>query len=326
MAKSYVYSTTDPTAPPIRGSESQWSIWYSQAQTAYNAWQPRWGANTANALCTGILSSLASLAGAIVPSKVYDYYRQQEQLYIENAAEEARRIKLKGDIELRNLEIAHTLNQGKQELAAAGSGTNMVTNVSGSALDMLVQNHKYNMMDERTSSLETLWEVSNAKRAGYIQALQVAGQAMQTAYTARNRLLSALGALIKNTAIPLLKDQQSYITQAGNLQMQTDKTNQGWNQFLEKYGEQALSLLGNVMGASSDADNLSISGSAVESSSSAQQETGITSYLMSEQGIPFADPVTGINVHNSDGISLPLIQVNVDGSVRTDYSPLKIND
>lgn len=324
MAKSYVYSSVDPTAPPIRGPESTASIWWGNVQNAYNAWQPKWGANTANALVTGILSSLATLAGALVPSRVYDLYKEQEQLYIQNADEEARRIKIKGDIELRNLEIAHALSQGKNELAAAASGTNMVTNISGSSLDLLVQNYKYNAMDERTSSLETLWEIDNAKRRGYINALQVAGQAMNMAYSARSKSLAALGALIKNTAIPLLKDQQTYISQYGNAEMVSDTATGNWNQFQKIYET------GGLTGTSASILNInsgssSVSGAAVQSSSAAEQQVGITSFLMSEQGIPFADPVTGINVHNSDGVSLPLIQLNLDGSVRDTYDPLKIN-
>lgn len=300
--------------------------WLSNVQNAYNSWYPNWGANTANALCTGILSALGTLGGAIVPKRVYALYEEQERLYIQNANEEARRLKIKGDIELRNLEVAHALNQGKQELAVAASGTNMVTNVSGSALDLLVQNQRFNVLDERASSLETLWEVSNARRQGYINALQTAGQAMQTAYTARNRSLSALGALIKNTAIPLLRDQQQYLSQAGNYAMNEAINQSNWDRYYDKYGTQQYSLLGQIVQATTpDVNALSLQGGAVQSSSSAQQENGITSFLMSEQGIPFADPISGINVHNSDGVSLPLIQLNLDGSVRDDYSPLKIN-
>lgn len=324
MAKSYVYSSTDPSAPPIRGPESALSIGWGMAQNAYNAWQPKWGANTANALVTGILSSLATLSGALVPSRVYELYKEQEQLYIQNADEEARRIRIKGDIELRNLEVAHAISQGKNELAAAASGTNMVTSLSGSSLDLLVQNYKYNTLDERTSSLETLWEIDNAKRQGYINAIQVAGQAMNMAYSARSKSLAALGALIKNTAIPLLKDQQTYITQNANAEMVSNAKTKDWSQFYKKYNDITPGTSASILNLNINPDPAT-TGAAVQSSSSAEQQNGITSFLMSEQGIPFADPVTGINVHNGDGVSLPLIQLNLDGSVRNDYNPLKIN-
>lgn len=146
-------------------------------------------ADALNAGITGVFAALGTLAGAMSSSKIMKYYEQQERAYIQNAEEQARRIQLKGDITLRNLRIKNTIDQGKQELAAAAGGGRL----SGSNLDMLVQDYKVHVMDERTSSLQTLWEVENTRRAGYIQAINVAGQAMAQAYKGRSQAIAGLG-------------------------------------------------------------------------------------------------------------------------------------
>lgn len=146
-------------------------------------------ADALNAGITGVFAALGTLAGAMSSSKIMKYYEQQERAYIQNAEEQARRIQLKGDITLRNLRIKNTIDQGKQELAAAAGGGRL----SGSNLDMLVQGYKVHVMDERTSSLQTLWEVENTKREGYIKAINVAGQAMAQAYKGRSQAIAGLG-------------------------------------------------------------------------------------------------------------------------------------
>lgn len=316
MASNLVYSSVDPNAPEIRGYANTTPGFFEATRDNFNAWYPKWGANTINAAVTGVFSALSTIAGTLSANKIYKLYEQQEQLYIENAAEEARRLKLKGDIELRNLEIQHAVAQGTQEMTVAAMGGNL----SGSALDMLTQNYKYDVMDERTSSLNTLWEVSNAKQAGYINAIQTAGQAMTLAYGNRNKALAGLGSLIKGMALPLLRDQQQYLDQDARFKIQSDNTTKAFDVLNWYYGEDNLNVSGSVAGLTYDTTG------ALEASSSGQKEVGITSYLMTEQGIPFADPVTGINVHNGSGEPLPLIQLNLDGSVRTDYSPLDINN
>ena len=147
------------------------------------------GANAINAGITGIFTALGTVSDAMSSARIMKYYEQQERAYIQNAEEQARRIQLKGDITLRNLRIKNTIDQGKQELAAAaGRGR-----LSGSNLDMLVQDYKVAVMDERTSSLQTLWEVENTKREGYIKAINVAGQAMAQAYKGRGQAIAGLG-------------------------------------------------------------------------------------------------------------------------------------
>lgn len=312
MAKGTVYSSVDPNAPGLRGYETISSGGFSNA---FNSWYPRWGANSINAAITGVFSALSNIVGVFSANKVFDLYEDQEKLYIAQANEEARRIQLKGDVELRNLSIKHAVQQGTQEMTAAATGGNL----SGSTLDMLTQNYKYDVMDERTSSINTLWEVDNAKRAGYIKAIQTAGQAMQLAYGNRARAIAGIGTGLSTAVGALLKDQQQYRHQDALFQIESDRTTKILERIDSHYGTTGAGLSGSIT-------NFNYStGGALESSSSNDVQTGITSFLMDENGIPFADPVTGINVHNDSGVSLPLIQLNTDGSVRTDYSPLKIN-
>lgn len=264
MAKGYVYSYVDPTADPIRG--------YETINTSSYAWG---SPNIINASVTGLLSGLATIFSAWVPGRVYDYYEQQERLAIENAAEQARRIRIKGDIELRNLEIDNAIMQGKNELAAAASGTNVVTNVSGSMLDMLVQNKRYAALDERTVALETLWAESNAKREGYVNAINVAGQAMTTAYKQRSGMLKALTATVKGFATDLLADKRS------------DREIQYYSNLANRDHTMRMGLILNTYGTTID-PTLGYSGS----SSGIQQKTaseGISSGFGT-------DPNTGINM------------------------------
>lgn len=284
----------------------------SGAMGAYNAWLPNAGANTANAAVTGLFSALSTLSGALSSNNVYKLYQQQEQLYIQNANEQARRIQLKGDIALRNLEILHATQQGKNELGAAIGGGRL----SGSTLDVLVQNHKYNTMDERTSSLQTLWEVDNAKRQGYINAINVAGQAMTLAYKNRANSLAALSSFIRGMSQGLLADKRQAIEDQTGRDL-LDLSAKYKNLYLQNYYGNKDMVLGEIVGG----------GGAVDSYSSGEQETGITSFLMDKSGIPYADPVTGINVHsNNTTTAFPLIQLNEDGSLKTDYDILKINN
>lgn len=164
-------------------------------------------ADALNAGVTGLFSALGTISSGITTGRLMKYYEQQEKLYLQNADEQARRIQLKGDIALRNLQIKHELNQGKQELAAAAGGGRL----SGSNLDMLVQDYKVAVMDERTSSLQTLWEVENTKRAGYLQSISMAGQAMAQAYKNRGQALAGLGKGLAAAVKDLSADAKSNI-------------------------------------------------------------------------------------------------------------------
>ena len=192
-----------------------------------------WGVNTANAAISGAFSALGTISSARAASNVYSYFKKQENEYIQNAIEQSRRTQLKGDIALRNLRIKHLTMQGQNELAVASAGGNM----SGSFLDKLVQNHKYNTMDERTSSIQTLWDVSNAKRAGYARAISAAGHAMSTAYTQRNNALAGLTSFAKTMTAGILADKRAE-QQLDYLQKMSNLTNQyNWDATVAKYGD-----------------------------------------------------------------------------------------
>lgn len=167
------------------------------------------GPNILNASITGLFSALGTLGATLSTRKLMNYYKRQEGLYIENANEQARRIQLKGDIALRNLQIRHAMSQGKSELAVAAGGGNL----SGSNLDKLVNNYKYDAMDERTSSIQTLWEKSNVQRDGYIRSIQMASQAQTLAYKNRTNALAALGKYMSTSISALLKDKQFAMAQ-----------------------------------------------------------------------------------------------------------------
>lgn len=271
MADNYVYSLVDQNAPALRGYDT-------------NAWAPNWGANVINASVTGIFSALASIAGTLSANKVYRYYEQQEQLYIQNAAEQARRIQLKGDIELRNLEIAHKLEQGRNIVGVAGAGGNL----SGSYLDMLTTNYKYNVMDERTSSLSTLWEVDNAKRAGYISAIETAGQAMNLAYKNRASALQGLTSFAQSMSSALLKDKRQDIENSARFQITNKTLDYLWRtQVLDRYGANSVSTSTKIEPATTSTD-----APILRSSSNSGIAEGLRlNTLMS--GYPMPDAVSG---------------------------------
>ena len=182
----------------------------SSAGGAINSWTAAMDTpNLINAGVTGILTGLASLGTAFSASKMFKLYEQQEKLAIQNSEEQARRLQIKGDILLANMQAKHAITQGKNELAVAGSGAGAI---SGSFLDKLTSNYKYDIRDERTQSLETLWSVSNARREGLVQALGIAGNAMQQAIKNRNNAITGMFSGLKAMAGSLLADKRQYDT------------------------------------------------------------------------------------------------------------------
>lgn len=161
--------------------------------------------NMINAGVTMFLSGISSLGQTLSMGKMYEYYKKQEDLYLEAAAEQARRIQIRGNILLANLRTKHAITEGKNELAVAGAGAG---SISGSFLDKLVSNRKYNTREEFAQGLETTWAVDNAKRQGYIQALDIAGKAAQTAYNARTNAILGLVKGLQNASSSLLEDKR----------------------------------------------------------------------------------------------------------------------
>jgi hypothetical protein len=161
--------------------------------------------NMINAGVTMFLSGISSLGQTLSMGKMYEYYKRQEDLYLEAAAEQARRIQIRGNILLANLRTKHAITEGKNELAVAGAGAG---SISGSFLDKLVTNRKYNTREEYVQGLETTWAVDNAKRQGYIQALDIAGKAAQTAYNTRTNAILGLVKGLQNASSSLLEDKR----------------------------------------------------------------------------------------------------------------------
>lgn len=159
--------------------------------------------NIANACVTGVLGIIGMIGTVSASSKMQDIYRKQEAAYIDNAMQQARRLQLKGDIELRNLRYQHAISQGQDELAVAAGAHG---NLSGSFLDKLVANRKYDDVDERTQSLGTLWSVTEAKRQGYINAMSTAGYAEMAALNARSNIFNTSINSITRAAKSLMDD------------------------------------------------------------------------------------------------------------------------
>ena len=199
---------------------------------SYAAWKGVWGTNTINASVTGILSSLASVGSVLSTKGIYDYYKQQESLYIQDAEEQARRIKLKGALELRNLKVKNAQARGRNELAVAAAGGRL----SGSALDVLTTNNKYNVMDEHTVSLQTLWDASEAKRRGYQGAMGVASKAMATASEQTKESIRGFTSFIKGMSASLLEDSRQYASDKARMHQAYALQGAKMDQLLKIYG------------------------------------------------------------------------------------------
>lgn len=265
--------------------------WWDESGSAkFNMWNQKWGANTANALVTGALSALGSIAQTRSSSKIYDYFKQQEQYQIQNANEQARRLQLKGDIALRNLYVKHVTQQGKNELAVAAAGGQM----SGSFLDSLVQNQRYNVMDERTSSIETLWAVDNARRAGYVQALSTAGAAMDYAYKQKSNAWNSLSTFVRGVSSGLLADARQ------------NRQNQAQLNMLLQDMRGKFDMFDLIYGADVDINDKNTTLQIVNTDQSITTGGGIASELVAE---PFSN-------------SGSLIDLNLDGWKNTNPLPV----
>lgn len=170
-------------------------VW-NTARDRYLGWQSSWGGvgNTNNALISGALSAIGVLSDTFTARRALNLYEQQEKAYIQNAEEQAKRMRLKGEIALRNLYVEHTKMQGTNELAVAAAGAG---GYSGSFLDKLVENKKYNEMDERTQKLQTLFDIDNIRRQGYVQAISTAGSAAAYANKMRSNSWNALSSMLR---------------------------------------------------------------------------------------------------------------------------------
>lgn len=215
----------------------------SSAPTVLGSVSPMTGAMSG---ITGILGGIQSLWSAISARKVYALYKEQEKRLIETAMKQAERTELKGRIELRNLKVAQAAKRGKNIVGVAGAGGNL----SGSFLDLATTNYKYNMQDQRTVSLNTLWETSEIKRSGYIKAYEVAGQQAGMAY---NKASEAIQQVSKNLGLigKMVADDYKAAVQTYNQEQQIKRQYEYNRAYLV---EQAGSLLPTNLQLHDDSD------------------------------------------------------------------------
>lgn len=156
------------------------------------------GPSWINAGVTVALSGIGSLMGVLSAQSLYRMYRENAELAVENAQIQASRLEVRGKIALANLNAQHAITEGQNELGAAASGAGAL---SGSLLDKLMANKKYNSREEYAQTLENIWAVSNAKREGYIQAYNTASQALAKAREqGANAWLGLVNGLVKATS------------------------------------------------------------------------------------------------------------------------------
>ena len=117
------------------------------------------------------LTTLSGLLSTPVNETEYELYRKQAQEYISNARENAKLIRQKGEIDLRNLVYKNKLERGEDIATIGARGGNM----SGSNLDVVLQKEKVRRMNEAVvqgdSITRSLMEMSN----GYTKAASVYG-------------------------------------------------------------------------------------------------------------------------------------------------------
>lgn len=138
----------------------------------------------------GNLVTAQSLLSSVSSSVTYDLYKQQEQQYIQNALVMAKRQKAAGEVELRNLEYTHTQQLGKAINTVAGAGGNL----SGSALDVIMQKKRFAIMDESMVQINVSNAAHEVVREGFLNAANVAMQAKARAEADR---FSAVGSMLR---------------------------------------------------------------------------------------------------------------------------------
>lgn len=117
------------------------------------------------------LTTLSGLLSTPVNETEYELYRKQAQEYVSNARENAKLIRQKGEIDLRNLRYKNKLERGEDIATVGARGGKM----SGSNLDVVLQKEKVRKMNEAVvegdSITRSLIEMTN----GYRRAASVYG-------------------------------------------------------------------------------------------------------------------------------------------------------
>ena len=122
-----------------------------------------WNSGTWNVL-PAVLTTWSNLIGTRSHKSEYELYKEQARNYIDTARSNAELIRSKGEIALRNLVYKDKLERGRDVATLGAAGGNL----SGSALDVLVQKEKVRKMDEQTLkanySNQAMMEIVNGYR------------------------------------------------------------------------------------------------------------------------------------------------------------------
>lgn len=137
---------------------------------------------------SALFATAKNLYANFVPEEAYEIYKKQELEIMNTALANAESVKAQGEVELRNLRYKHDMAMGADIIKVSGSGGNM----SGSFLDALIQQRKYQMMDEKTVATNTINQASAIIQEGYRNAANVAIQAQTTAQKQKNGVFGAL--------------------------------------------------------------------------------------------------------------------------------------
>lgn len=170
---------------------------------------------------SGLFATLKNLYANQVPNEAYALYKQQEREIVATAETNAAMVRAKGEVELRNLQYQHDIAMGSDIIKVSGSGGNL----SGSFLDALMQQRKYQMMDEKTVATNTINQASAIMKEGYRNAANVALQAQTMSQKQKYGVVGSILAGVDKYFEMSFKDKTEAARQAAN------------NEVLERYKE-----------------------------------------------------------------------------------------
>ena len=180
---------------------------------------------------SALFATMKSLYANQVPDEVYSLYKQQEQAIISTANSNAEMVRAKGEVELRNLRYQHDREMGSDIIKVSGSGGNL----SGSFLDALIQQRKYQMMDEQTVATNTINQDSAIMKEGYRNAANVALQAQNMAQKQRHGVFGAIMAGVDKYFELSYKDKAEAARQSAAEDTLTNWTNRVMDRIKEDY-------------------------------------------------------------------------------------------
>lgn len=166
---------------------------------------------------SALFATMKSLYANQIPDEAYALYKQQEQEIVATAETNAAMVRAKGEVELRNLQYQHDIAMGSDIIKVSGSGGNL----SGSFLEALMQQRKYQMMDEQTVATNTINQASAIMKEGYRNAANVALQAQNIAQRQRHGVFGAIMAGVDKYFEMSFKDKAEAARQAANEEILT---------------------------------------------------------------------------------------------------------